>query len=125
MVVAWGDDTAGQSTVPGDISDVIAVAAGDLHSLALKPDGKVKAWGSNANGQTSVPAALSLTPVMAVAAGSSHSLALRSNGSVKGWGDNTYGQTTAPAGLDLRIRFRVPYTGKGISPGILMPLLLN
>jgi len=100
------------------------VAAGDLHNLALKSDGKVKAWGSDSDGQTDVPAALSLTPVIAVTAGSFHSLALRSNGSVKGWGDNDYGQTTVPAGLDLRLRFKVPVTGKGISPGVLL-LLLN
>ena len=43
--VAWGDDQLGQSTVPAGLGDVIAVAAGVCHSLALKADGTVVAWG--------------------------------------------------------------------------------
>ena len=85
---------------------VIASAAGGMdngfagytvHSLALKNDGTVVAWGSNNYGQTNVPAGL--TGVIAVAAGHRHSLALKSNGTVVVWGDNSQGQTNVPAGL--------------------------
>ncbi len=58
--------------------------------------------------------------MVAVAAGRDDSLALKSDGTVKGWGFNDYGQTTVPAGLDLRLRFKVSSTGKGISPGVLL-----
>jgi hypothetical protein len=34
-VVAWGDNHDGQSTVPSDLTGVIAIAAGFHHSLAL------------------------------------------------------------------------------------------
>ena len=35
----------GQSDVPAGLSNVVAVAAGGQHSLALKADGTVVAWG--------------------------------------------------------------------------------
>jgi alpha-tubulin suppressor-like RCC1 family protein len=75
----------------------VAVAAGGYHSLALKADGTVVAWGDNDSGQCIVPPDLSA--VVAIAAGFSHSLALKSDGTVVGWGDNTFGQCTPPEGL--------------------------
>src|SRR5260221_820083 len=54
-VVAWGANDSLQSLVPRGLTNVVAVAAGDAHSLALKTDGTVVAWGFNAFGQTTVP----------------------------------------------------------------------
>jgi len=73
--VAWGDNYFGQCNVPASLSNVVAVAAGGQHSLALKQDGTVVAWGTNNYGQCNVPA--SLSNVVAVAAGWEHSLALK------------------------------------------------
>ena len=42
-IVAWGDDTLGQTTVPPPNADFVAVAAGDWHSLGLKSDGRIVA----------------------------------------------------------------------------------
>src|SRR5688572_7112348 len=42
-VVAWGNNDYGQRTVPAELSDVVALAADGLHSLALKGDGTVVA----------------------------------------------------------------------------------
>lgn len=84
-----------------NLSGVKAIAAGDYHSLALKTDGTVRAWGANFEGQlgdlsTTVrktPVQVNyLSDVKAIAAGSVHSLALKSNERVGAWGDNTYGQ---------------------------------
>jgi hypothetical protein len=53
---------------------VVAISAGANHSLALKADGTVVAWGSNIKAQTFVPAGLS--GVIAISAGWDFSLAL-------------------------------------------------
>ena len=73
-VVAWGYNSAGQSLVPGGLSNVVAIAAGGDHSLALKSDGTVVAWGDNAYGESAVPPGLN--NVIAISAGFSDSMAL-------------------------------------------------
>jgi Regulator of chromosome condensation (RCC1) repeat len=79
------------------LSNVVAVAQGEAHSMALLRNGTVVAWGNNFYGQTNVPSGL--TNVIAIAAGYYHSLALTGNGTVVAWGANFNGQTTAPPGL--------------------------
>jgi len=94
-VVAWGYDGAGQTSVPGGLTNAITIAGGAYHSVALESNGTVVAWGDNTFGQTNVPAGL--TNVSAIACGWYHNLALKNNGTIVAWGDNTYGQTTIPA----------------------------
>ena len=82
---------------------VVAIAAGQSHSLALCSDGRVAAWGANRSGQLgdntmvshNVPvevntasgvSALYDKTAVAVAAGRYHSLALRSDGALAAWG---------------------------------------
>jgi uncharacterized repeat protein (TIGR01451 family) len=96
-VVGWGLNNDGQSSVPGGLTDAVAVAAGGYHSLAVRSDGTVVAWGSNSYGQTTVPPGLGT--VTQVAGGAFHSLALKADGTVVAWGHNGYGQATVPAGL--------------------------
>ena len=62
------------------MTNPVAVAAGEPHSLALRSDGTVAASGSNNLNQTSVPTGL--TGVVAIAAGGNQSLALKSDGTV-------------------------------------------
>jgi Regulator of chromosome condensation (RCC1) repeat len=97
-VVGWGRNGEGQLDIPAGLNNVIAIAAGEYHSLALKRDGTVVGWGWNIFGQINIPAGLS--NVTAIAAGGYHGLALESDGTVVGWGgENDYGQTTSPPGL--------------------------
>jgi alpha-tubulin suppressor-like RCC1 family protein len=98
LIVAWGYNAYGQTNVPPGLSNVMAIAGGGEHSLALKSDGTVVAWGYNGAGQANVPPGLS--NVVAIAAGDSHSMALKSDGTVVAWGSNTYGQTNVPTGLN-------------------------
>ena len=95
-VVAWGDNSFGQTTIPvAAQSGVISVTAGYTHALALKDDGSVIAWGENWAGSTTVPDSAQ-SGVISIAAGYVFSLALKSDGSVVAWGSNTSGQTTIP-----------------------------
>ncbi|MEI9863684.1 MAG: RCC1 domain-containing protein [Limisphaerales bacterium] len=41
--VAWGRNSNGQTNIPAGLSNVVAVAAGFSHSLALKNDGRMMA----------------------------------------------------------------------------------
>ncbi|MFN9113533.1 MAG: choice-of-anchor D domain-containing protein, partial [Bacteroidota bacterium] len=93
QVVAWGR----YNTTPADLTNARMVSGGGEHSLALKSDGTVVAWGRNTEGQATVPAGLS--GVMAVAAGAYHSLALKADGTVVMWGDDNHGAYAVPAGL--------------------------
>jgi alpha-tubulin suppressor-like RCC1 family protein len=108
------------------------VSAGYYHSLALRKDGTVVAWGGNEGGQTEVPAGLSgvvsvsaggmnslalkkdgtvvawgrryeaPADVVAVAAGTWHSLALKKDGTIVAWGRNDYGETGPRQPTDAR-----------------------
>lgn len=88
LVVAWGENASGQCNVPENLVDVVAVAGGEHHSLALQADGKVIAWGGNPLGETNVP--VSLTNAVGISANGQSpwatSLAARSNGAVVQWG---------------------------------------
>ena len=96
-VTGWGDATFGQSEMPSDWINIVAVAAGGYHTLALTGDGRVLATGDDSAQQCDVP--FGLSNVVAIAAGAYHSLALLNDSTVVAWGDNSLGQSTVPAGL--------------------------
>jgi uncharacterized repeat protein (TIGR01451 family) len=113
-VWAWGDNFHMQIGLPtqdftphptplqvGGLSSAAAVNGGGDHSLALRSDGAVWAWGDNNRLQLGdstnccrptpqpVPA---LAGVRAMAAGNSHNLVLLNDGSLRAWGVNSSGQ---------------------------------
>ena len=112
VVASWGLNTEGElgdgTTTTrwqyGDVragNDVVQVAAGMVHALAVRSGGTVWAWGSNGLGELgdgtqaerSTPVQVTgLTGITQVAAGAFFSLALRSDGTVWAWGDNQNGQ---------------------------------
>ncbi|MBF0418756.1 MAG: hypothetical protein HQL78_01175 [Magnetococcales bacterium] len=89
-----------------ELSGVIAVAAGDKHTLALKNDGTVWGWGYNDYGQLGnltlgyadpptilLPTKIiELSGIVAVASGDGHSLALSGSGVVFAFGKNDQAQ---------------------------------
>lgn len=92
-VAMWGSASATQQNLPAPLTDVVAVAAGYEHSVALKRDGTVASWGKT-------PAApAGLNNVVAIAAGRYGTLALKSDGTLVGWGSGNFGQLDIPAGL--------------------------
>ena len=100
LVVAWGESNVWNGvtnvnvTPPPSLSNVVAIAVGRLHSLALKGDGTVVGWGDNTYGQAAPPSGLS--GVSSIAAGWYHSLARKSDGTVIAWGRNNVEQTNVP-----------------------------
>src|SRR3990172_6090679 len=113
-VWAWGNNDSGQlgdgtsganrqtPVQVNGLSGIITIAAGTSHTIALKNDGTVLAWGNNDSGQlgddtsgtnrlTPVPVS-GLTGVADIASGASHSLAIKKDGTVWTWGNNDSGQ---------------------------------
>ena len=90
-VVGWGSGP----TVPSGLSNVVAIAAGANHSLALTAEGRPVQWPDSPD----YPVPGGLSNVVAIATGDGHSLALTAEGRVVGWGWNGYGQTNVPSGL--------------------------
>ncbi|MFZ1361236.1 MAG: fibronectin type III domain-containing protein [Candidatus Saccharimonadales bacterium] len=147
-VWAWGSNANGQLGIgtitpqetpmqvlnsAGDntFSDAISIAAGANFSLALKSDGTVWAWGSNANGQLGdntntskvlpiqvVDGGAYMTDVTAIAAGASHALALKSDGSIWSWGLNNMGQLGDNTTTSRKEPVRVKNTDGGILSGV-------
>jgi alpha-tubulin suppressor-like RCC1 family protein len=111
-VIGWGSSNSGEATgiiggstngivtVAGQaLSNIVSVACGSAHGLALKGDGTVIAWGWNFYGQATVPGGLS--NVTAIAAGENFSVALKQDGTVTAWGNNgDYQLTNTPMSLN-------------------------
>ncbi|KAM9133417.1 putative E3 ubiquitin-protein ligase HERC4 isoform 2-T4 [Pangshura tecta] len=118
QVYAWGLATDGQLGLPGteeciriprnikSLSDIqiMQVACGYCHSLALSKGSEVYSWGQNKYGQlgigyefkkqTSPQLIKSLRgiPFAQIAAGGAHSFVLTLSGAIFGWGRNKFGQ---------------------------------
>jgi alpha-tubulin suppressor-like RCC1 family protein len=77
------------------------IAAGYYHTVALKTDGTLWAWGDNSFGQLGDGTTTDrYSPVQvvggndwaAIATGSIHTVALKTDGTLWAWGDNSFGQ---------------------------------
>ncbi|MBN8248812.1 MAG: hypothetical protein J0L84_15405 [Verrucomicrobia bacterium] len=69
---------------PAGLTNVVALAAGAWHVVALRADGTVVAWVGEEAADVAVPSGLS--GVVAITAGDHHTLALRGDGTLVGWG---------------------------------------
>ena len=113
---AWGDNTYGQlgngtltqSNSPYLVSNVsngtiwTDIVCGANHSLAIRNDGSLYAWGDNTQGQLNgiIGSSTNATPILVystskwvnVSAGDYHSKGIQTNGQLYTWGDNSQGQ---------------------------------
>ncbi|KAG1656516.1 putative E3 ubiquitin-protein ligase HERC4 [Nymphon striatum] len=144
QLFSWGSNSSGQLGIGKSIDgrpyvsypnmiksigtlNVIQVACGYDHALALTASGVLYAWGMNSHGQLGVltqdafvdrpyvVAALSYIPLRQISAGGSHSFAVTVSGSVFGWGRNHVGQLslddtsdkTTPTPLKILHRLKI------------------
>ena len=98
-VVAWGDGIFGQTNVPPNLTNAVAVSGGYKVSLALRSDRSVIVWGSPQFKQTGTNVPANLTNAVAAVSGEWHCLALGADGTLVPWGNNSLGQTNVPASL--------------------------
>ena len=102
-----------------NLGGINQIAAGAYHSLAIRADDSLWAWGKNDNGQlgnqqttnSSIPVrALGISNLKDIAAGQFHSMVLKHDGTVWTWGRNQYGQL----GDGTRNSSTVPVQVKGV-----------
>jgi len=98
-VHAWGSNSAGQCTIPAEVSAAIQVQANENYSGALLPSGRIVCWGGNVFGAHVVPT--SLVDAIAFDLGEYHAMAIRNNGTVVAWGRQDYGATAVPSDLGV------------------------
>ena len=112
-VWTWGYNQDGELgyTTPGQfsetpqqvtsLSNITAIAAGSNHSIALKNDGTVWAWGVNSVGslgdgtttkKTTPVQVRDLTGVVSVVASDGHNLAIKNDDTIWAWGYSFFGQ---------------------------------
>ena len=111
---AWGPNTNGvlgdntitnrssPVSIVGEFTDWTQLSTGEFHSLGIRANGTIWAWGLNSFGRlgdnttTSRRSPVSVvggfTDWVQVSAGGAHSFGVRANGSAWGWGLNSSGQ---------------------------------
>ena len=91
------------------LTDIIEIAAGAYHNLALAKDGTVWSWGYGSNGglgngktsNSSLPVkVIGVSDMVSIAAGYYNSFAVRKDGTVWSWGYNNNGQLGLGDGTD-------------------------
>ncbi|CAE7939117.1 ATAD3, partial [Symbiodinium necroappetens] len=97
LLVCVGDNYRGQCDPPPDLGPVVAVAAGNVHTCAVKTSGELVCFGNNRYDQCDVPP--DLGPVVAVAAGGYHTCAVKASGELVCFGSNRHGQRDVPRDL--------------------------
>jgi alpha-tubulin suppressor-like RCC1 family protein len=132
-----GDGTTTERNTPVQVLEspagpafagVMAVQAGDRHSLLLKSDGSVWAMGSNSGGRLGdgttlnrttpvrvldAPGGSPFTDAAAIGTGDSHSLLLRNDGTAWAWGSNLYCQLGDGGVTDRNVPVPVKAPGGG------------
>jgi hypothetical protein len=98
-LTGWGSNTSGQLNFPDGITAIMA-QGGLNHTVILRQNGGITAFGDNSLQQCNVNATLrAANAAKYVAAGYDFNVAILANNGLTAWGDNTYNQCNIPAGI--------------------------
>lgn len=119
QLFVWGSNSSGQCGLENDSSavypvpklvkslatkQIVQIACGQFHSLALTNSGELYSFGSNLHGQLglgfetekvtkpTLVKSLAGVPIALLSCGGNHSFVVTKSGAVFGWGKNLYGQ---------------------------------
>ena len=137
-VYCWGQASSGQlgtgtttdttsAALISGLTDVRAIAAGNIHTCAIVGAGAVECWGHNSSGQVSAGAAGNqttpfevpgLTDAVQIGLGYRHTCALRADGTVVCWGRNTSGQLGDRVEAESGVPLPVPGIAGAVELGV-------
>ena len=96
-----GGDKSGNKTTPVQIgTGYTSVSAGSYHTVAIKTDGSLWAWGNNGSGQLgdstweskNIPVQIGQDKWISVSTGYSYTVAIKTDSTLWAWGANKFGQ---------------------------------
>lgn len=148
---AWGSISTGQTGagiggIPyayigtprriGTDTNWAVISAGHAHTVALKKDGSLWAWGWNSSGQLGDGSNIDrYSPVRvgtgtnwsSISAGDSHTVALRTDGSIWAWGSNFFGKLGDGTSIDryAPVRIGTDANWSAISAGYMHTIALK
>ncbi|MDR0247108.1 MAG: hypothetical protein LBI16_01755 [Burkholderiales bacterium] len=133
-VLVWGFRNSGQQgngvrgvssnatpEIVQSLSNIVSLAGGAYHLIALDKDGKVYGWGQSGYGETGCKPNTSiythtpcvvLTNAVQISGGEYFSIALDEDGKVWTWGHNLYGQLGDGAKKNRQVPFNVNLNGE-------------
>ncbi|MFY9342046.1 MAG: hypothetical protein WAT39_06135 [Planctomycetota bacterium] len=94
---AFGDPNQVAVPVPPPAVGFVRSESEFGHSVALRTDGQLVAWGDASAGQGAIPPLPPGMTYVDFAIGSGHTVAIRSDGQTFAFGDNSFGQLNIPA----------------------------
>ncbi|TDH27774.1 T9SS type A sorting domain-containing protein [Segetibacter sp. 3557_3] len=143
---SWGGNFQGQlgngtnttfNQVPtqvGNDNKWTSIAAKGSHSLALKSDGTLWAWGNNADGQLGVGnTTVGLSPVQvgsdnkwaSISVGFYHSIGLKSDGTLWSWGTNFWNGSNSTGNYLTPVKIGSDSNWKSIATGVAHTLAIK